>query len=375
MQHQLYQPDPHLVLIAAHRGLWRDAPENSETALRLSFANWEIIETDLVKTKDYQSINQLVVTHDPEISRTMDGMGRLYNLTLAQLQQCRLLDHYGSVYTGGVWYPSDNKGTPANDAVTGVGQRVITIDDLFRMQQDFLIGTDVKPLGPIIIMDVKGARGQELDPEFKTPGEGIMNTMNLALRTMSKLSLQQRKSMIFMVRYGLLKNNKEGLSARAYLEQYVPEYQNYDANTNPLPRLMPIFNYEDPKDDPPTSATPTNDAHFQSLLTGPYLSHFEMNEFYLGDGCQAYIDYLAAQGNYNGISTYSENAFFPEGVWDINRFAMRNTDFSSTTTRADLRQFPEFTLANKGVGLITTERPDEANAILTQYGLRNVPMG
>lgn len=85
--------------------------------------------------------------------------------------------------------------------------------------------------------------------------------------------------------------------------------------------------------------------------------------------------YLAAQGNYNGISTYSENAFFPEGVWDINRFAMRNTDFSSTTMRADLRQFPEFTLANKGVGLITTERPDEANAILTQYGLRNVPMG
>lgn len=289
MQHQLYQPDPHLVLIAAHRGLWRDAPENSETALRLSSANWEIIETDLVKTKDYQSINQLVVTHDPEISRTMDGMGRLYNLTLAQLQQCRLLDHYGSVYTGGVWYPSDNKGTPANDAVTGVGQRVITIDDLFRMQQDFLIGTDVKPLGPIIIMDVKGARGQELDPEFKTPGEGIMNTMNLALRTMSKLSLQQRKSMIFMVRYGLLKNNKEGLSARAYLEQYVPEYQNYDANTNPLPRLMAIFNYEDPKDDPPTSATPTNDAHFQSLLTAPYLSHFEMNEFYLGDGCQAFI--------------------------------------------------------------------------------------
>jgi glycerophosphoryl diester phosphodiesterase len=116
LQQQLVSPSPNLVLIAAHRGLWRDTPENSETGFRISFAKWEMIETDLLKTSDYVAQNELLITHDPEISRTLNGAGWHYNITMEQFRTLRLLDRFGAIYNGGNWYPGDKSGTPMNDA-------------------------------------------------------------------------------------------------------------------------------------------------------------------------------------------------------------------------------------------------------------------
>ena len=61
------------VLVVAHRGDWRNAPENSLQAFQNCIAmGVDMIEIDLKMTKD----NQLVIMHDNTIDRTTDGKGK-----------------------------------------------------------------------------------------------------------------------------------------------------------------------------------------------------------------------------------------------------------------------------------------------------------
>lgn len=62
------------VLVVAHRGDWRNAPENSLQAFQNCIAmGVDMIEIDLKMTKD----NQLVIMHDNTIDRTTDGKGKV----------------------------------------------------------------------------------------------------------------------------------------------------------------------------------------------------------------------------------------------------------------------------------------------------------
>src|SRR5262249_45825802 len=146
-----------------------------------------------------------------------------YNITQTQFQQLRLLDRFGALYNGGNCYPGDAHGTPMNDAITGAGQHVLTLTNLLRIHGDFIQGTNARPLGPIIIFDVKAARNQN-DPEWNTPGRGIFTSMRIALSKLSQLSLAQRQAIIFMFRYNLLPVNSDDAtrSPRQNLEHYVP---------------------------------------------------------------------------------------------------------------------------------------------------------
>jgi len=365
---QTMPPQLPYVLIAAHRALWRDTPENSETAIRLAFSQWEMLETDLRKAKDSTEEVDLVVTHDPDIFRTTNAIGGLWNYSIEQLKKAFLLDRYGRKYPGGTCYPYNKQGMQQLDGgSTQIGQKMLTFRQLLSIQQDFLTGGDARPYGPIIVMDVKGAVAA--DPDFNLPGRGVYRTINLALDVMNdmKSSVGQRRAMIFMVKFNILKNVENFL-------QNVPRYKDYDNEKNPLPPLMLVFNPEDNEYCVGTKCVsePLQNPDFVSWLGCPFLSHFEMNQYYLGDGCQAYI---GALGNFGlGISTYSENPFFPEGVWDINQFRLRNTDFSKFPL--DLRELPDFTISNNArVRLITSERPAETDALLRPYGLRNIPQG
>lgn len=81
------------VWIAAHRGDFSFAPENSIPAMEdaIHFGA-EIIETDVRLTKDAQ----LVIIHDATVDRTTNGSGRVCDLTLAELKQLRLKNNYGN---------------------------------------------------------------------------------------------------------------------------------------------------------------------------------------------------------------------------------------------------------------------------------------
>lgn len=81
------------VLVAAHRGDWRNAPENSIAAINSAIAmGVDIVEIDVQKTTD----GQLVIMHDERIDRTMTGKGRVQDLTLDSLKKLYLKDGIGA---------------------------------------------------------------------------------------------------------------------------------------------------------------------------------------------------------------------------------------------------------------------------------------
>lgn len=72
------------ILIMAHRGDQKHAPENTLAAFRKAIAlGADCIELDVHRTRD----NKLVVIHDDKVDRTTNGSGRVDSFTLAELRQ------------------------------------------------------------------------------------------------------------------------------------------------------------------------------------------------------------------------------------------------------------------------------------------------
>ena len=75
------------LLIASHRGQWREYPENSLGAINEAIEDGaEIIETDVRLTAD----GMPVLMHDATVDRTTNGTGKVSDLTLAQIKELRL---------------------------------------------------------------------------------------------------------------------------------------------------------------------------------------------------------------------------------------------------------------------------------------------
>ncbi|AQX86206.1 glycerophosphodiester phosphodiesterase family protein [Elizabethkingia bruuniana] len=67
------------VLVVAHRGDWRNYPENSIKAVAGAIKmGVDIVEIDIQKTKD----EQLIIMHDPKLDRTTNGTGKISDVTL-----------------------------------------------------------------------------------------------------------------------------------------------------------------------------------------------------------------------------------------------------------------------------------------------------
>ncbi len=80
------------VIVVAHRGDWRNAPENSLQAIENCIAmGVDMVEIDIRETKD----GQLILMHDETIDRTTTGTGKVKELTWAYLQTLYLRDGIG----------------------------------------------------------------------------------------------------------------------------------------------------------------------------------------------------------------------------------------------------------------------------------------
>lgn len=85
------------MLAVAHRGQWREAPENSIPAIEHAIEDGaEIIELDVRFTKDEVP----VLMHDDSVDRTTDGSGTVSDLTYAQIQDLRLREGLGGEQAG-----------------------------------------------------------------------------------------------------------------------------------------------------------------------------------------------------------------------------------------------------------------------------------
>lgn len=84
---QFRHPSDKRVLVVAHRGDWRNAPENSIKAVEYAMkAGVDIVEIDVQMTKD----KQLVVIHDPSIDRTTTGKGKVSDLLMDSIRKVKL---------------------------------------------------------------------------------------------------------------------------------------------------------------------------------------------------------------------------------------------------------------------------------------------
>ncbi|OZI08839.1 glycerophosphodiester phosphodiesterase [Siphonobacter sp. BAB-5385] len=89
---QLHNPKSTEVLVVAHRGDWRYAPENSVLSLEHAIQmGVDIVEIDLKKTKD----GVLILLHDATLNRTTTGHGKPSEYTWAELQQLTLKNEHG----------------------------------------------------------------------------------------------------------------------------------------------------------------------------------------------------------------------------------------------------------------------------------------
>lgn len=89
---EIHNPNSKYVVVACHRGDWRNYPENSipaiESIIRMGA---DIMELDLKLTKD----SVLVLSHDATINRCLTGKGKVSDYTLAELKQMRLKRAHG----------------------------------------------------------------------------------------------------------------------------------------------------------------------------------------------------------------------------------------------------------------------------------------
>ena len=91
---QLHNPADKNIMVTAHRGDWRNAPENSLQGYKLAIAmGVDCIEVDLNKTSD----GVIVIMHDGTIDRTTDGKGKPSDYTLEQLKKFHLRNGLGVI--------------------------------------------------------------------------------------------------------------------------------------------------------------------------------------------------------------------------------------------------------------------------------------
>lgn len=84
------------VWVAAHRGDWLYAPENSMDALKNAiFFGADMIETDVQLTKD----GKIIMMHDSSVDRTTNGKGNICDLTLEEIKQLKLRNNAGGLTT------------------------------------------------------------------------------------------------------------------------------------------------------------------------------------------------------------------------------------------------------------------------------------
>lgn len=89
---EIHNPSSKNVVVACHRGDWRNWPENSLAAIESVIGmGADIVELDLKLTKD----SVLVVCHDRTLNRTTTGKGLIAEIPYDSIQRCFLKSGHG----------------------------------------------------------------------------------------------------------------------------------------------------------------------------------------------------------------------------------------------------------------------------------------
>lgn len=84
---KLFDKNLNTVIVVAHRGDWRNFPENSleaiDNAIKMGV---DIVELDVQRTKD----GELILMHDPTLDRTTTGKGKVAEVMLDSIRKLKL---------------------------------------------------------------------------------------------------------------------------------------------------------------------------------------------------------------------------------------------------------------------------------------------
>lgn len=154
------------IIVVAHRGDWRNAPENSLQAIKNCIAmGVDMVEIDVRETKD----GQLVLMHDKTIDRTTTGKGKVSELTWKYLQTLQLRD--------GIGHETPHRIPTLEDALElAKGKILVNLDksyDIFDKCYEIIKKTDTQNQvvikGAIPYKQVKKEFGTYLDKVFFMP--------------------------------------------------------------------------------------------------------------------------------------------------------------------------------------------------------------
>ena len=88
--------NPKYVTVVAHRGDWRNHPENSLPAFQSCIEmGVDMIEIDLQRTKD----GELILMHDRTVDRCTNGKGKISEMTYDEIQRLRLRPQHSASVT------------------------------------------------------------------------------------------------------------------------------------------------------------------------------------------------------------------------------------------------------------------------------------
>ncbi|AIC29927.1 MULTISPECIES: glycerophosphodiester phosphodiesterase family protein [Rhizobium] len=327
---RLPTPDQDLVLLSAHRGSWEVYPENSAYALQDAWnSQIETVEVDARFTAD----KEVVLSHDYRIERESTGSGLLYEQSYSQIQQADLRDRHGRVF-------KDAQGRTA---------KFLTFSAALDLLAQYV--TD-DGRGYVMIVDVKGAVDDQ-DPT--DPTELMQRCLDILA---AKRNPQLSKAVVFKLK------GKDAVDVGTFLHRTT-----YDPNA-----IGGLIIVENPDDDSVKDSNndPHQDTVYDQWNVAPFPVQFEMNQFYRGDGLQAYFGYVDQK---QGLATYHESNYYPEGVANSAGKCCfgHNTDPTSNAPGGivpDYRGDPEMAIVNR-TNLITTDWPDVVGDMLRALGRRN----
>ncbi|WP_082422634.1 glycerophosphodiester phosphodiesterase family protein [Aquimarina longa] len=154
------------IIVVAHRGDWRNAPENSLKAIANCIKmGVDMVEIDIRETKD----GHLVVMHDETIDRTTTGKGFVKDWTLDSLKTLQLID--------GLRIPTAHKIPTLEEALLVAKDKIlINLDKSYSIfDKCYEVIKKTGTLNQVVIKGVKkreeveGEFGEYLDKVFFMP--------------------------------------------------------------------------------------------------------------------------------------------------------------------------------------------------------------
>lgn len=162
---QLQVPDGD-VLVIAHRGDWRNAPENSLLAIQHCIEmGVDIVEVDVRRSQD----GHFILMHDERLDRTTNGGGKVSDWTLDSLRTLRLRNGTGRVTQFGIPTLEEALRLAKGRIMVNLDKSYEMFPEIYEVVQRTGTGGQILMKGKVRAAQVQADLGEYLDEVFFMP--------------------------------------------------------------------------------------------------------------------------------------------------------------------------------------------------------------